>query len=162
MPVPNELSSTEIQRPRQAFRLIGGFFAQLTGFPNKHLASDPREPKIRESQPARQKSVSNPTADFRPTQSSSQRESRTPVRLRVGDYAQSNVSREHRGTKARFPDSHPVTSLRFSCGLGIPTLAVFAGQIFIGVRQVGDLLGRAVVEQFIARPQCNRIQVHGL
>ena len=71
-------------------------------------------------------------------------------------------NRQTQPREMRVPDTDPVIKLRFSCGLGIPTLAVFAGQILIGIRQVGDLLGRAVVEQFFARPQCDRIQVHGL
>lgn len=86
------------------------------------------------------------------------RESRSDL----AEICESTFRVEGRGTDARFPDSNPVIRLRFLCRLGIPTLAVFAGQIFVGIRQVCDLLGRAVVEQFLSRPQCDRIQVHGL
>src|SRR5215469_15385738 len=53
-------------------------------------------------------------------------------------------------------------SVRFSLRVGIPTLPVFADQIFVGFRQVGDLPGLAIVKQSLARPQGDGVQVNGL
>jgi hypothetical protein len=52
--------------------------------------------------------------------------------------------------------------LRFSLCLGIPTFPVFAPQVFVGLSHVDNLLRLAVVEQLLARPQCDRVQVHRL
>ena len=51
---------------------------------------------------------------------------------------------------------------RFSLCSRIPTLAVFPAQIFVSLCHIGDLLRLPVVQQFLASPQCDRIQVNGL
>jgi len=53
-------------------------------------------------------------------------------------------------------------SIHLLDGLGIPTLSVFAGQIFVGFRYIGDFPGLTVVLQFLARAQGDGVQVDGL
>src|SRR3954452_21953000 len=59
-------------------------------------------------------------------------------------------------------NSFAARSVRFSLRVGIPTIPVFADQIFVGFRQVGDLPGLTIVKQFLARPQGDGVKVNGL
>jgi hypothetical protein len=79
----------------------------------------------------------------------------------VGSAVGIRCDEENRIWLARPASENDRFSQRFSLCSRIPTLPVFAGQIFVCLGQVGDLSGLTVVKQFLARPQGDGVQVYG-